>query len=124
MEFAWDEKNVRSQDYFACLTAIADNPIGESIVWEYVRENWQNLVNRFGLNERYLGRLIPNIVDNFSTNTKLNEVKAFFAKYPEAGAGASARKEALQIIENNIEWLKNNQKKVGEWLERATKDVV
>lgn len=113
---AWDEKNVRGQDYFGCLSNIAANPIGESIVWDYVRENWSQLVGRFTLNERYLGRLIPSITATFTTSTKLDEVNAFFAKYPEAGAGAAARKEALQRIENNIQWLQNNEKNVTKWL--------
>lgn len=43
-------------------------------------------------------------------------MKAFFAKYPEAGAGAAARKEALQRVENNIQWLKNNERNVTKWL--------
>lgn len=113
---AWDEKNVRGQDYFGCLITIASNPIGEPIVWDYVRENWPKLVNRFTLNERYLGRLIPGISGGFTTTTKLDEMKAFFAKYPDAGAGATARTEALERIENNIQWLKNNEQNVTKWL--------
>lgn len=74
------------------------------------------LVDRFTLNERYLGRLIPAISGGFTTKTKLEEIKAFFAKYPEAGAGATARKEASQRIENNIQWLENNQQNVTKWL--------
>lgn len=95
---------------------IASNPIGEPIVWDYVRENWPKLVKRFTLNERYLGRLIPGISGGFTTTTKLDEMKAFFAKYPDAGAGAAARTEALQRIENNIQWLKNNERNVTKWL--------
>lgn len=123
IDLAWDEKNVRSQDYFSCLQLIAANQIGEPIVWEYVRENWKKLTDRFGLNERYLGSMIPSIVGRFSTTTKLEEVQSFFKKHPEAGAGATARKEATQKIENNIQWLKNNEKSVGNWLETATKNL-
>lgn len=53
---------------------IAANNIGESIVWYYVRDNWEKMVDRFGLNERYLGRMIPSICGRFSTKTKLDEV--------------------------------------------------
>lgn len=116
MLLAWDEKNVRGQDYFSCLSNIAANPIGEPLVWDYVRENWPKLVDRFTLNERYLGRLIPSISGGFSTKTKLDEMKEFFVKYPEAGAGAAARKEALQRIDNNIQWLANNERNVTKWL--------
>lgn len=100
------------------MAYIAANPIGEPLVWEYVRENWPKLVERFGLNERYLGSMIPAITARFSSQTKLDDLSAFFIKYPEAGAGAAARKEAVQNIENNIHWLKNNEAKVVEWLDK------
>ncbi|KRT86161.1 Peptidase, partial [Oryctes borbonicus] len=91
IEIAETEEIIRGQDYFTLLQYIAANPIGTSIVWDYVREHWEQLVDRFGLNERYLGRMIPSITKTFTTNTKLNEMKDFFGKYPNAGAGASAR---------------------------------
>lgn len=34
---AEDETYIRSQDYFTCVKYIAANPIGEPIVWDYVR---------------------------------------------------------------------------------------
>lgn len=117
---AWDPKNVRGQDYFNCLLNIAENRIGEPIVWDYVREQWPEMVKRFGLNERYMGSMIPGITAGFSTETKLSEMKQFFEKYPEAGAGAAARKTALETVQNNIQWLQNNEAKVGVWLKAQT----
>ncbi|XP_055851688.1 glutamyl aminopeptidase-like isoform X1 [Episyrphus balteatus] len=116
IELAWDESNVRGQDYFTCLQNIARNPVGQSLVWDYVRENWEKLVERFGINERYLGRLIPAITGRFTTNQKLEEMEIFFAKYPEAGAGTAARKEALENVKYNINWLKANKNQIAEWL--------
>ena len=40
----------------------------------------------------------------------------FFTRNPEAGAGANARKQALENIENNIQWLKNHEENIGKWL--------
>ncbi|XP_053945174.1 glutamyl aminopeptidase-like [Anastrepha ludens] len=117
VNLAWSEDNVRSQDYFTCLQYIASNPVGESIVWDYVREQWPKLVERFGINERTLGNLIPAITANFDKQTKLEEMERLFAKYPEAGAGAAARVRALEAVKNNIVWLANNKNKIGAWLE-------
>lgn len=114
--YCYDEKNVRGQDYFQCVQQIASNRIGENIVWDYVRMKWPELVERFGINERYLGRLIPSITSRFSTETKLQEMKDFFAKYPEAGAGETARKQALEKVSNNIKWLANNKDGIEKWL--------
>ncbi|XP_032306948.1 glutamyl aminopeptidase [Drosophila ananassae] len=118
IDLAWNEDYVRGQDYFTCLTYISANPVGESLVWDYVRENWPRLVDRFGLNERYLGNLIPSITARFSTQTKLEEMEQFFAKYPEAGAGTAARVRALETVKNNIVWLAENLEGVDAWLDK------
>ena len=70
-----------------CLRYIAQNPIGLPIVWEFIREEWPYLVERFSLNDRYLGRMPKYISYTFSSQLRLDELLAFFKKYPEAGAG-------------------------------------
>jgi glutamyl aminopeptidase len=67
IDLASDDKYVRGQDYFTLMGQIAANRNGESLVWDYVRENWPKLVARFGLGERYLGRMIPTITSKFTT---------------------------------------------------------
>lgn len=113
---------MRGQDYFTCIQYIAANPVGEPIVWDYVREHWPDLVNRFGLNERYLGSMIPSITARFDTQTKLEEMQQFFAKYPEAGAGAAARVRALETVKNNIAWLANNKANIATWLQKNSEE--
>ena len=113
------EKNyVRNQDYLTCLTYISQNRNGEDLVWEYVREQWPRLVSVFGIGERNLGRLIPSITGRFTTKTRLEEIQVFFAKYPEAGAGANARIQAVENVSNNIKWLQNNQESIKSWLDK------
>ncbi|GLV31099.1 uncharacterized protein CBL_12173 [Carabus blaptoides fortunei] len=116
LERAQNENVVRSQDYFTCLQYISGNQVGTALVWDYVRQHWPELVDRFTLNDRYLGRLIPAITSTFSIEIKLDEINGFFKMYPEAGAGAISRKEALENVSNNIKWLKDNKAHVEDWL--------
>lgn len=109
---------MRGQDYLNLLTNIARNPVGEPIVWDFVREEWPALVDRFGINESTLGNLIPAITLRFDTQAQLRDMECFFDKYPEAGAGAAARVRALETVKNNIEWLKNNENAIAIWLEQ------
>lgn len=60
--------------------------------------------------------MIPTITSRFTTQTKLEEIEQFFAKYPEAGAGANARLQALENVRNNIKFLKKHQDSIGKWL--------
>lgn len=71
---ATETQIIKGQDYFTVLQNIAANRYGEDLVWNYVRENWDKLVERFTLNERTLGRMIPSITARFTTKTRLTEV--------------------------------------------------
>lgn len=46
----------------------------------------------------------------------LFQVKYFFVKYPDAGAGARGRLQALESIERNIAWINAHQNKIVDWL--------
>ena len=44
-------------------------------------------------------------------------MKAFFKKYPEAGAGAQNRKIALETVESNIRFRESHAKEIHSWLQ-------
>lgn len=118
VDLAWNPDNIREQDYFTCIQSIAANPVGEPIVWEYVRENWEKMVSRFTIDNRYLGRMIPAVVANFDSETKLGEVLSFYEKNPQGGAGAASREQAVANIKVNIQWMKSNLNDIHNWLEK------
>lgn len=113
---AWEEKNVRSQDYLNVLMQISANPSGTALVWDDVRARWPELVERFTLNSRYLANMIPSITSSFNTEIKYKELEAFFNLYPDAGAGELARRRALETIKSNIRWSMYNLSAVTQWL--------
>nr|XP_042907730.1 uncharacterized protein LOC107439767 isoform X3 [Parasteatoda tepidariorum] len=119
IEYAMDEKNVRSQDFFGVLISIAGNSMGRTLVWNFVRENWPRLVERFTLNDRTMGFAIKAICSYFTTPAELEEMKSFFAEYPDAGAGKRGRQQALETVQNNIRWLKTYKESIKAWLEKS-----
>ncbi|XP_033310008.1 glutamyl aminopeptidase-like isoform X1 [Bombus bifarius] len=115
---ATDEKYVAIQDFLGCLIAMSENPVGTPLVWEWVRSNWEFLVDRYTLNDRHLTSLIPSITKTFATQTSLDEMECFFAKYPDVGAGAMHRAKALETVSINIKWRARSRMKLGTWLLR------
>ncbi|XP_011698185.1 PREDICTED: glutamyl aminopeptidase-like isoform X2 [Wasmannia auropunctata] len=115
---ASDERYVRAQDFLKCLILISKNPDGTELVWDWVRENWEFLVNRYTLNNHYLGEIIPSITSSFATQTKMDEIEAFFAKYPKSGAGADGRAKTRENVSKNIKWLAKNVKTFEDWLSK------
>lgn len=41
----------------------------------------------------------------------------FFNLTPNAGAGDMPRKQALETVRNNIEWIRRNENEIKEWLD-------
>ncbi|KAJ8979934.1 hypothetical protein NQ317_003676 [Molorchus minor] len=123
IDLSKNESIVRSQDYFSVLQYISLNPLGTPLVWNFVRENWEYLVERFTLNNRYLGSLIPAITSSFATQERLIEMQEFFAKYPNAGAGTANRAKALETVQNNIRWLALYKSAVEDWITSSAGNI-
>lgn len=47
-------------------------------------------------------------------------MKQFFAKYPDAGAGATARVQALETVSNNIKWVNRYKAVVEDWISNVS----
>ncbi|GBN44912.1 Glutamyl aminopeptidase [Araneus ventricosus] len=116
LDFAMDETKIRSQDFFTVLNSEMENPVGRPIVWNFIREKWPELVERFTLNSRYLGNFVNRICSTFTTERELQEMQEFFAKYPDAGAGRRGRLQALETVQYNIHWIKTQASEVRDWL--------
>lgn len=115
LDNAMNESYIRSQDFFSVLNYISENDIGTPIVWDFIRNKWDYLVERFTLHNRYLGRSIK-ICNRFQDEFRLKEMEEFFKRYPEAGAGKRARQQTLENVQNNIKWIKLHSKEISNWL--------
>lgn len=114
LEMLKDPNIIKTQDVFTVIRYISYNSYGKSMAWNWIQLNWDYLVNRFTINDRYLGRIVT-IAEPFNTELQLWEMESFFAKYPNAGAGATPREQVLETVKNNIEWLKLNRETISEW---------
>ncbi|XP_041118439.1 glutamyl aminopeptidase-like [Polyodon spathula] len=112
-----NESIVKSQDVFTIIRYVSYNAYGNTMAWDWTRLNWDYLVNRFTINDRKLGRLISSISGTFNTELELWQMHNFFEKHPEAGAGETQRKQALETVNNNIEWVKRNKDEILRWLD-------
>ncbi|XP_061441376.1 glutamyl aminopeptidase isoform X2 [Rhineura floridana] len=110
-----DTNLIRSQDVFTVLRYISYNSYGKTMVWDWVRLNWEYLVSRYTLNDRNLGNLVSRITGTFNTDLQLWQMEYFFEKYPNAGAGEASRKQAVETVKSNIEWLKRYREEIAAW---------
>nr|XP_033811401.1 glutamyl aminopeptidase [Geotrypetes seraphini] len=117
LNYIFNTTLIKSQDVFTVLQYISYNKYGKTMAWDWVRLNWEYLVNRYTINDRNLGRLISRITRSFNTELQLWQMENFFEKYPDAGAGKAPREQALETVKSNIEWLKRNKAEIKVWLD-------
>lgn len=116
-----DSNLIKTQDVFTVIRYISYNSYGKTMAWNWIQLNWEYLVNRYTINDRYLGRIVT-IAEPFNTELQLWEMESFFKKYPEAGAGETPRQQVLETVKNNIEWLKQNRESIREWFFDLTRN--
>ncbi|XP_056420529.1 glutamyl aminopeptidase [Hyla sarda] len=114
----YDTNLIKSQDALNVVYYIsAYSKLGKQLAWDWVRINWDFLVKRYTINDRNLGRIITRISTTFNTETQLWQLENFFERNPDAGAGETPRKQALETVRNNIEWVKANKDGIKAWLQ-------
>ncbi|XP_053317476.1 glutamyl aminopeptidase [Spea bombifrons] len=116
--YVYNTSLIKSQDALNVIYYISVNSKnGKQMAWDWVRINWEYLVSRYTINDRNLGRIVTRISTRFNTNIQLWQMEDFFEKYPNAGAGETPRKQALETVKNNIAWVTNNKNGIQSWLE-------
>ena len=118
LELAKNDTIIRSQDYFTLLTYMSWNRVGEPIVWDFVRNQWDYLVDRFTLNDRLFGRFLHTMTKRFASRLRLTEMRDFFDAHPEAGAGENYRKIALETVEGNVKFVQQKLPDIKQWLSK------
>lgn len=71
---ALDEEYVRSQDFFSLISSVTSHSNGLITAWDWVRDNYQILIDKFGVTNRYFQRMVPGLAQKFKTEQKLQEV--------------------------------------------------
>ncbi|OTF81290.1 aminopeptidase-like protein, partial [Euroglyphus maynei] len=111
-----DTTYIRTQDFFTFLSYMADNSIGLDLAWDFYRDHYTEIQQRFGMDDSEVGRAVYRFAFHFTTEKRREEVMELFQKYPEAGASALFRQQTMDLIDANIRWSKSFYKDVIEYV--------
>nr|XP_060490078.1 leucyl-cystinyl aminopeptidase [Panthera onca] len=89
---------------------------GHLLAWDFVKENWNKLVQKFHLGSYTIQSIVAGSTHLFSTKAHLSEVQAFFENQSEATFRLRCVQEALEVIQLNIRWMEKNLKTLTWWL--------
>ncbi|KAJ7382214.1 hypothetical protein OS493_036247 [Desmophyllum pertusum] len=113
-----------ASDYFKKWMEGPDqNPVPanfRSLVYFYVNlavheTNWDYILKKFGGGFFSIRNVIFGVTSGFATEFELQELQEFNNKYT-AGSGARAQQQAAERVMANVQWRKDNEEDVGNWL--------
>ncbi|XP_029289080.1 aminopeptidase N-like [Cottoperca gobio] len=108
---------IRKQDATSVITAIASNRVGQSLAWDFVREQWEYMFTKYGVGSFSFASMITGVTARFSTPAELQQLDTFLEKHSEAGFGSAtlAVKQARERTVANIKWLQQNKQEILDW---------
>mmetsp|Transcript_31821 Transcript_31821/g.77554 ORF Transcript_31821/g.77554 Transcript_31821/m.77554 type:complete len:1119 (+) Transcript_31821:199-3555(+) len=122
LDMSLDENEIRRQDAVSTICAVARNPVGGPLVWEFLQQEWNEIRKRYGALSFELGSLLKCVIAAYAGANafRLEKVQQFFHDR-DTGAAASALKQALEEAEGNAAFIDRHEKELGAWLRAATK---
>uniref|UniRef100_A0A669DIF1 Aminopeptidase n=1 Tax=Oreochromis niloticus TaxID=8128 RepID=A0A669DIF1_ORENI len=74
LELGLEGKVIRSQDLSTLILMVARNPKGHYLAWNFVKKNWDTLVQKFQLGSFCIRNIIIGTTNQFSSPEELTEV--------------------------------------------------
>ncbi|XP_037798468.1 aminopeptidase N-like [Penaeus monodon] len=106
---------IRLQDVGNVLHSISYNDVGRSLVWNYLKLNWNDI---YTFKKRRRGELMESITYNFNTKQQLQEVQSFLRSSKVSLEGNQKNVQQIEEkIRNNIAWMDANYDVIVQWLE-------
>uniref|UniRef100_A0A8C7ZIJ0 Aminopeptidase n=1 Tax=Oryzias sinensis TaxID=183150 RepID=A0A8C7ZIJ0_9TELE len=101
LQLGLEGKVIRSQDLSSLILMVARNPKGHYLAWNFVKKNWDELV------EKLVFQLLP--------------VQLFFESIKEQASQLRATQIALDNMKKNIRWIQRNLEILRKWLNEQIK---
>uniref|UniRef100_A0A671SFZ3 Aminopeptidase n=1 Tax=Sinocyclocheilus anshuiensis TaxID=1608454 RepID=A0A671SFZ3_9TELE len=118
LEYSIDPNLIRKQDVTYAIVYIAGNVIGQPLVWDFIRANWEHITKDFDDGSFFFGRLIKGITKKFSTEFELQQLQRFKEDIAASSFsfGMQAIERAIEQTKANIKWISENKAQVMNWL--------
>ncbi|MBN3301039.1 ERAP2 aminopeptidase, partial [Amia calva] len=117
IELGRDGEVIKQQDFAALISSISGNPSGHTLTWNFVRENWAELLEKFHVGSSIIRNILYGTTSHFYSQEELEEVKTFFNSLKEQGHVLKVMEVILELIQKNIRWLERNRPVLEKWLE-------
>uniref|UniRef100_A0A8C3BY56 Aminopeptidase n=1 Tax=Cairina moschata TaxID=8855 RepID=A0A8C3BY56_CAIMO len=109
---------IKTQDLPHIIVYVARNPSGYQLAWMFLKENWEKLVEKFELGSSSIATIVTGVTNQYSTRLQLAQVKEFFSSLEGKSAQLRCIQQAIETIEDNIQWMDKNFEDIKTWLQK------
>uniref|UniRef100_A0A7N6BYT1 Aminopeptidase n=1 Tax=Anabas testudineus TaxID=64144 RepID=A0A7N6BYT1_ANATE len=102
LELGLEGKVIRLQDLSSLILMVARNPQGYHLAWDFVKENWDSLVQKLQLGSFCIRNIIIGTTGQFTSPEELAEVQLFFESIKEQVSQLRATQVALDNVKKNV----------------------
>ncbi|KAK9517298.1 hypothetical protein VZT92_025181 [Zoarces viviparus] len=122
LSYTLNSAMIRKQDATSVITSVASNRVGQSLAWDFVREQWEHMFTEYGVGSFSFASLISGVTARFSTPAELQQLVEFEEKHRAAGFGSAtlAVEQALERTRANINWVQQNKREILDWFRSQT----
>ncbi|XP_036454683.1 endoplasmic reticulum aminopeptidase 2 isoform X2 [Colossoma macropomum] len=118
LELGMEGSMIRAQDLSTLIYTVARNPAGHFLAWNFVKKNWNKLVEKFQLGSFSMRNIIIGTTGQFSSKEELANIKDFFDSIREQSSQVRVTQVAVENVEKNILWLERNLETLRTWLQQ------
>uniref|UniRef100_A0A3Q3JAP8 Aminopeptidase n=1 Tax=Monopterus albus TaxID=43700 RepID=A0A3Q3JAP8_MONAL len=121
LDMGLEGKVIRLQDLSAVILMVARNPRGHHLAWNFVKKNWDLLVQKFQLGSFCIRNILIGTTGQFSSPEELTEVQLFFESIKEQTSQLRTVQIALDNVRKNVRWVQRNLGTLRNWLNEQMK---
>uniref|UniRef100_A0AAR2KT24 Aminopeptidase n=1 Tax=Pygocentrus nattereri TaxID=42514 RepID=A0AAR2KT24_PYGNA len=118
LELGMEGSVIRTQDLSTLIYTVARNPAGHFLAWNFVKKNWNKLVEKFQLGSFSMRNIIIGTTAQFSSKEELANIKDFFDSVKDQSSQLRVTQVAVENVEKNILWLERNLETLRMWLQQ------
>ncbi|RVE74835.1 hypothetical protein OJAV_G00026200 [Oryzias javanicus] len=120
LEYCLDRDKVPKDDVHHAIISMANNPVSQPLLWDFVRANWRNLIEKcFLLKET----LIYAATDFLSTEFQYKQLLQFKEELKgQPGWEDETLEGVLKSVEANMKWIERYKKELHDWLISETSE--
>jgi aminopeptidase N len=109
---------IRKQDGARVFVAVANNVVGHSLAFNFLRDNWDVIHSYYGVAFSSISRMVSASATYMNTHLQLSQLEKLRDDHADhLGTTTQSFQQAIETVRANVQWMDNSYDEVSEWLE-------